>query len=1516
MISLSKSKSLKLHLERLETRTLLAGDLVISEFLASNTGDFVDGNGVSSDWIEIHNLGDQPIDLSKDFFLTDDASNPTKWPFPQLAKSILDAGDFLVVFASGNGVPDLGGHLHTNFSLDAAGEYLALTSSANGNVHIHTEFGSPETDYPNQRPNISLGPVTEIIDLVGTDTPLNVWVPASNEPFPLDELWKGQNESEFQRLGGTNNWQQGTSPVGFTSTSDVETYEDVILSEESLVSYYSFESDTAGAGNRIHDIANQNPHHGTVVGQAAIANGVSGPGSRSLLLDGDGFVSLGAVADFQLFPSDEATIEAWLKPTYTERRDNPAWFGTQTLIGDGRDRYSMRLYGDYSGVLKTSSTGGTHAAEVPLQRDEWVHVAGVFKSGRTVFYVNGQAVGTVGTGTTGSTNRPTLSFLGSGGRATSNDHFIGQIDDVAVYDSALNLKTLREHIEAQQTYASLTFGVDLNDQMAGQTTSAFIRAPFEMRDIHNSASLRMDITYEDGFIAYINGVEVARRNVIGNASQARSALAEMRQEQIPFNVGPDTLRQGMNVLAIHGFSGGIQDPQFFISTNLFATVYQDDETQYFPTPSPGTANLAGIDGYVDDVLLSRSHGYFETPFILELHGQTPGATIVYTTNGSEPTLSNGTKLPAISSDRPVSHAVAITSTTTLRVKAFREDLEPSRTVSQTYLFPSDVIRQPHMDREVIGPNDRYLGKYAATIEDDLTAIPTLSLTMNQSDLFGSNGIYTNHQRRGFQWEKPVSFELFDASDKPCLQINAGIRLHGADGRSHAKKPFRIYFRGLYGTASMDFRLFPDANQTRFDRLILRPGAHDSFTSPHGRQSKEGLLVRDSFVRRSHQEMGGLSPHGRRVHLYLNGTYWGMYEIVERPDRFFFASHLGGHPDDYDVIKTSAKNNPPPVATDGNLHAWNAMMAIVNRGVQTPNAYQQLQQHLDVDDFIDYMILLQFAGEADWLAGDLSTNWYASRHRNGGRFRFHTWDSEQNLGHDGSGRSMQIDKNFTVNLRAPNSPAKIYNQLQKNQEFRRRFGDRVQKHLFGDGTLSPAKNLTRWANVLDEVDEAIVAESARWGDQHNSQPRTRDETWQPEIDWITNVFFSQRNAVLVSQYQRIGLYPNVESPEFLVNGKPQYGGLFEPGDKLSIDTDTINGSVIYTLDGSDPIDADGAFSSSVKITWPLVLDEDVTVKARRYRNGEWSAMSEATFLEIPLAANADNLRISEVHYHPAVPSPIEIAKGFADDDDFEFIELVNVASDPIDLTDVNLRQIIRDNGAEGVEFRFLDAGIVRLTSGQRVVVVEDVAAFRERYGDAPLVAGQWSGGLSNRSETITLGNSREVFQQVTYQDAWYDPTDGLGWSLEARHETASDPNLWNAAQGWQASAQHGGSPGQAPGLVGDVTGDNVVSVADIDALYAAIRQYDDDLQFDLNRDLAVDQGDVDMLVNDVLQISYGDVNLDGVFNSDDFVLLFQLPEYNDNISGNSTWTDGDWNGDGEFDTRDLVFVFQLGVYQHD
>ncbi len=270
-----------------------------------------------------------------------------------------------------------------------------------------------------------------------------------------------------------------------------------------------------------------------------------------------------------------------------------------------------------------------------------------------------------------------------------------------------------------------------------------------------------------------------------------------------------------------------------------------------------------------------------------------------------------------------------------------------------------------------------------------------------------------------------------------------------------------------------------------------------------------------------------------------------------------------------------------------------------------------------------------------------------------------------------------------------------------------------------------------------------------------------------------------------------------------------------------------------------------------------------------------------------------LRISEIMYHPA------------GDERAEFIELVNIANRPLSLAGVQL--------LGGVEYVFPEG---ELQPGQRVVVVADANAVRQKYGDQVPIAGTYTNRLSNSSDEIQLVLPEPltgIIQRVTYGDFWYPSTDGSGPSLVLRELDQPVASLLNAFA-WRASVDAGspGSAGELP-MQGDFNRDRVVNSLDIDALQGMVRRHQHHPDFDLTSDGVVLQDDVDYLLTQILDTLSGDANLDGRFDSTDLVQIFVAGQYEDTVVGNSSWATGDWNGDGEFSSSDLVAAFQAGGY---
>ncbi|MBN1853016.1 MAG: lamin tail domain-containing protein [Pirellulales bacterium] len=959
--------------------------------------------------------------------------------------------------------------------------------------------------------------------------------------------------------------------------------------------------------------------------------------------------------------------------------------------------------------------------------------------------------------------------------------------------------------------------IDIEADWNTRQTSFFERIEFPVDDPSDFSALLLKMQYDDGFVAWLNGSRVAGSNapdwtVYDSKATAQRANQEaVIAESFDITEHLDKLVAGTNVLAIQGLNVGADSADLLIRPELIATEIVDPEyvPWYYLNPSPSAANSVGLIGFVAIPEFSAERGFYDAAFSLAITTQTPGADIYYTTNGDEPMPSSGTFYTG---------SINIGETTSLRAAAFKDGYISSKTGTHTYIFIDDVVRQDYqatsdagfptswggytpdygIDPDVIGTfdasgnstgGDLFGGIYAATIKDDLTAIPTLSIVMNIDDMFGANGIYTNSTASGVAWERPTSVELIYADGTEGFQVDAGIRIHGGAFRRDdlsKKHSLRLVFKDIYGSSKLNFPLFGIGGVDQFDTITFRMDSNDGWAwSDAGNQPQ---YARDEFARRTQLALGQPAAHGSRVHVYINGIYWGMYNPVERPDASFSASYYGGDKSEWDALNSGT-------ILDGNDVAWNTLRSLAQNVADATtetartSAYMYLQgknpdgsdhptaeNYLDVDNYIDYLIVNFYTGNVDWP----HRNWFTSRQRGpeSTGFKFHIWDAEATLGLFGS--------NINTNrIGASDGAAEPYNDLRSSAEFRLRFADRVQQALFNDGALTAANAVARYQQILSEIDQAIVAESARWGDMHTSAPHTKAE-WETESIRVINTFLTGRTNIFLNQLRSAGLYPSVNAPTF-----NQRGGQVASGFDAVMVNPNGSGTIYYTTDGSDPRLVGGMVSgSATAYAEPIPINSATTIKARVFNGAAWSAIDEAAFTVAPLA-DATNLRITEINYNPhnanLVPGLGELA---VDNNEFEFVELCNIGSQTIDLSGTQFIEVPDGGNNEGIVYTF---GQQTLAPNEYVLIVKNQAAFESRFGLGLNIAGEYTGKLASSGELLTLwAADGSIIQQFEYNDTWSSRTDGQGSSLVVIDSHGD----YSAASNWRASAAFGGTPGSA------------------------------------------------------------------------------------------------------------------------
>ena len=798
-------------------------------------------------------------------------------------------------------------------------------------------------------------------------------------------------------------------------------------------------------------------------------------------------------------------------------------------------------------------------------------------------------------------------------------------------------------------------------------------------------------------------------------------------------------------------------------------VGSDGSAGYFDPPTAGEDNGVAVqfDGVVNRVRASAPRGLYEEGFQLELNTATPQSNIYYTLDGQEPTPETGTLYDAPLEIDGTPDRAAVT----IRAAAYADGKLPSEATTFTYLFPSFVRSQPDrpdgfptrwgthpsvdygIDPEVV--NDP---AYREDFEVGLRALPTVSLVSDVQHFFGARGIYSNPTGEGVLWERPTSAELMPADGSRGFQVNCGVRIQGGASRQtdkSGKHSFRLLFKGAYGPTKLRYPFFPDSPIDVYDTIIFRADFNNSWIHWSGAQRRRGQKIRDQWARDTQRDMGQETSHGIYVNLYVNGLYWGVYNAVERPSASFGAQHFGGDKDEYDALNSA-------VAVDGTLAAWSELMRRGSAGAATPQQFLAIEEYLDLEAFADYMIVNFYGSNADWP----HHNWYAVRRRQDGEpYRFICWDTERIIEDLNANRTGVADAN---------SPGILWQRLRLSPEFQVVFGDRVQRHFFEDGALTPEKATERFETRAAQLEKAIVCESARWGDYRRDVHAWREGPyefyrrathWLPEQNRILTQYFPRRGEVVLRQFRGLRVFPSQAAPVL-----SQHGGTIEPGLELSMTLpEATQGEIVYTLDGSDPRTRFSGEASPTALTYtaPIVLNDHTVVRARSFFEGDWSALTEATF-RVGDAVGA--LRIAEIHYHPNLGS------------EYEFVEIVNTAPFTVGLSGCRF--------TNGIRYTF--GPRTQLRPNERLVLASNAIGFGLEYPDATL-HDVFEGSLSNGGEKLTLKTADgTTIDSVEYDDEGFWPLgpDSLGHSLvlvDANLE-ADDP------ASWASSEAPGGSPG--------------------------------------------------------------------------------------------------------------------------
>ncbi|MBN1853145.1 MAG: lamin tail domain-containing protein [Pirellulales bacterium] len=1347
--------------------------------MASNDTTFLDGDGNSSDWIEIHNPTSESMDLGG-WHLTDDSANLNQWIFPRLPQSVLDPGEYLIVFASGQAVEDYvdpSGYLHTDFRLDADGEYLALTDSSGVIIH---EW-APE--YPQQIPDISYGMAIEDMSevfvasgaatsvLVPTDSSLGLdWTSPS---FVPDASW----------ITTIAPGVLATTGVGFDSSTPVP----------NLVAHWPLNesSGTTGMGS-VMDIT---------------ASGRDGSPTGSVTFGVDGAHDYtGTAANFENgsinvpYHSDlnpeSFTVTAWVCPDSA--------IGYQSIVTsrfDGfPDNYGYILYINSSGNWSYWTGAGVGAsgwetldgsAVVP---GEWQHLAISYaaETNTKTLWIDGEPVAT--TAYQGYEPNPGRDLhMGGGGDFGDQYRFSGTIDDVALFDAALDQVAIQSIMAASIPDSSTTsfadlVNTDITASMEGINASAYIRIPFDVTDPSQFNSLQLRTQYDDGFIAYLNGQEIVSRNAPTTRdwnSEATAAHPDSLGVVFEdFNVSShgSLLDPGTNILAIHGLNVAADDSDFLVLPELVGSAQSmiTGEIGHFLTPTPGGQNPDSVDN------IGPSIG------AVEHRPNIPTVTdpIIVTAEVTEREL-------AI--DHVTLHYRVMYGTES-NLAMMDDGLGDDQ-------FAGDGIYTATVPAGVAGPGQMF--RYYVTADDIAGKIMRAPLI---TDLEGNN-----------QSPEYYGTVILDPAVSSLLPILHWFAENPSAGHTRTGTRASVFYEGAFYD-NLFVRMRGQATNANSQKFDFNTG-HEFYVNEElgyvrefnlNAQGADPAYIRQTLAFEAFQYAGNASPESFLMLTQVNGSFDRVGIFIEQVDDNFLERN--GLDPNGALYKFVQRNNLLPVFSDvatgvekkipENDTDFSDLQAFID-GLHLPSVDQRhrfLFDSLNIPQVVNYLAVRSMIQDAD----DIRKNFYFYRDSHGnGEWSIFPWDKDFTLGVVGDG------------------------------------GPYLEHPLFGEEE-HPKLNANQWNILLDVLFEDDVTRQMYLRRlrtlmdellQHPSTPTNELFLEQRAVELfapadphlgesVTSaynsmmVFFPERRNDLFNIYGPDGSTPLIPESQ-AGNPEIQFGVIqFNPsgGDQdqeyielvnnhgVAIDISgwRIEGGVTMTFQPGTVIPSHSSLYVSPNVVAFRSRTTDPSGGLGLFVLGNYSGhlsnfgetlrliacdgevIHEKSYEGDPSPVQL-HLRITELNYNPA-GALTQFGDLDTDNDQFEFIELVNTSpTETLDLAGVRF--------SDGIDFTF-GAGTL-LAPNDRILVVANQAAFESRYGSSLSIAGVFENGtnLSNGGETVKLEDATgSTILEFTYHDenGWPDRADGAGSSLVVV-DTDGD---YSAASNWRASTAYGGTPGGA------------------------------------------------------------------------------------------------------------------------
>ena len=1407
----------------------LKAQFVITEFMANNVADIIDDFGNHEDWIEIYNSAATAANLNG-WYLSDSATQLRKWAFPD---KILPSGQYLVVFASNRDRRNPAATLHTNFKLDAAGEYLALTKAETNGGTTVVQAWNP---YPPQAADGSYGNVQAgpPVNLVTAATAAKWIVPNATTGPAMGATWRGGNEP-FAETG----WVSGSAALGISGTPTV-------VAAANLQHRYNATTATITADS-----------------SGLVRNANAGGGAAFLTSDTDAAAAplkragvmqfVGAENDQFSIPAIPAYNVASSTVGFWMRANLPTGSGNSgAMLWDRRPDYGTAgiviIQADDGKIyLQSNSDYSSFGNSVSVSDNGWHHIAATMNTGAgqaVTLYIDGvQAAMANNSAAWGWTATQAIEL----GRShdTYWKRYTGLLDDVRFYDRILTAAEVAQIASGADTRVETT---DITTTLAGfqsANPSAFVRIPFTVAEPFAFSSARFAVQFGDGFAAWINGVAIATDTAPAAPlwnSAATTTHDPGRSRIVSLSMPASGIVAGTNILALQLLNNTASDPNALLRPTLEATPVANGAASYLVTPTPGSANSAGLSAV--------------------------GPHISATTKNPARPVGGAGSLPLTITTKVVPSLNPIASVQlAYRIMWGTETLVPMAAGLlniYTAQIPTTGLAAGSMLRWRVIATDTLGNSTTDPLFIDLDGV----VGPDTDQYFGTVGLEAGYttQLPVLDWFVQDPNAAAGATGTRCSVFYLDrfydyvfVNIHGQSTQGFPKKSYNLNFnkgnRFKWAIGEAEIRTVNLLSNYADKAKVRNTMAYESWhNSLHAASHFSNLL----HVR---QATGGTPTTG----------FYGVYDMVEDGNEEFLdrcgLDQNGALYKMYNSLESVGGAEKKTREFEGPADLQ-ALIDGVNPALSLAQRRWYSYDNVDIPTLINFCAANVLILNTDWG----HKNYYVYRDTLGTKNWFTLpWDQDLSFGHTWTGSQNYFDDDMHSQGGLPVGGggnylmSLVYAAPELNAMFVRRVRSLMDQFLVSAAATSGPWE-TRINQLVDQIDPpgaAYLTDGDRelqtwgwWTDGNGGQqfggtldaaaheqglrkqalrilntnaiPPNPGSVSNPDLGNTTFAFLPGRRTALYSSgltSNGVGVPPaqpaspslSIEQIDFNPASGNQDDEFFviknTSGNSVDLSGWKIAGAVDFTFRGGTIIPpytngvdhigllhvakspaafrvrTSGATGGQYRfVVGPYSGSLSARGETIELRRPDGSLLKTQTWTGAPTAAQSQ-LRVTELNYAPAPPTAAESAAiPGVSASDFEFIELVNTGGSTLSLAGCRF--------VKGIEFTFpLGAS---LAAGARVLVVSNAAAFQYRYG-ALTVGGQYLGNLSNSGDTLQLVDSQgEEVLEFHYEPSWFPQSDGLGYTLVT----------WSAAPGWAdygtpsaplpnvwaLSAAPGGTPG--------------------------------------------------------------------------------------------------------------------------